>query len=88
VVTSDQKGEKVDLGKELSEGLSLVYFYPKADTPGCTKQACNLRDEFEAVTEAGIRGVSAFPLTPPPTSSPSPRSLIFPSPSWPTRRVR
>ena len=61
VVTSDQKGEKVDLGKELSEGLSLVYFYPKADTPGCTKQACNLRDEFEAVTEAGIRvfGVSA-----------------------------
>jgi len=61
VVTSDQKGEKVDLGKELSDGLSLVYFYPKADTPGCTKQACNLRDEFEAVTEAGIRvfGVSA-----------------------------
>ncbi len=61
VATTDQNGKKVDLGKELAEGTSLVYFYPKADTPGCTKQACNLRDEFEAVTKAGIKvyGVSA-----------------------------
>ncbi|MCB1229965.1 MAG: peroxiredoxin [Verrucomicrobiae bacterium] len=58
---TDQNGKQVDLGKELSEGTSLVYFYPKADTPGCTKQACNLRDEFEAVKDAGIKvfGVSA-----------------------------
>lgn len=61
VVTTDQNGEEVDLGKELSEGISLVYFYPKADTPGCTKQACNLRDAFEEVSDAGIQvfGVSA-----------------------------
>lgn len=61
VKVKDQNGETVDLGKELSEGTSLVYFYPKADTPGCTKQACNLRDEFEAVKDAGIKvfGVSA-----------------------------
>ncbi len=61
VKTTDQNGKEVDLGKELAEGTSLVYFYPKADTPGCTKQACNLRDEFEAVKEAGIKvfGVSA-----------------------------
>lgn len=61
VVTTDQDGKKVDLGKVLGEGTSLVYFYPKADTPGCTKQACNLRDEFSAVTKAGITvyGVSA-----------------------------
>lgn len=61
VTTTDQTGNQVDLGEELAEGTSLVYFYPKADTPGCTKQACNLRDEFEAVTEAGIQvfGVSA-----------------------------
>ncbi len=59
--TTDQDGKEVDLEKELGEGYSLVYFYPKADTPGCTKQACNLRDEFEAVKEAGIKvfGVSA-----------------------------
>lgn len=61
VKTVDQKGNSVDLGKELSEGISLVYFYPKADTPGCTKQACNLRDAFEDVKKAGIKvfGVSA-----------------------------
>jgi len=61
VKTIDQNGKAVDLGKELASGTTLVYFYPKADTPGCTKQACNLRDEFEAVTAAGIKvfGVSA-----------------------------
>ncbi len=61
VQTVDQKGNPVDLGKELASGLSLVYFYPKADTPGCTKQACNLRDAFEDVGKAGIKvfGVSA-----------------------------
>lgn len=61
VVTTDQDGKKVDLGKKFAEGTSLVYFYPKADTPGCTKQACNIRDEFEKVTKAGITvyGVSA-----------------------------
>ncbi|MHC4301576.1 MAG: redoxin domain-containing protein, partial [Planctomycetota bacterium] len=39
----DQDGKKVSLsdfkGREL-----LLYFYPKADTPGCTKQACSVRD--------------------------------------------
>ena len=61
VQTVDQKGHPVDLAKELATGLTLVYFYPKADTPGCTKQACNLRDAFEDVKKAGIKvfGVSA-----------------------------
>lgn len=61
VQSVDQKGAPVDLGKELASGTSLVYFYPKADTPGCTKQACNLRDAFEEVSQAGIKvfGVSA-----------------------------
>lgn len=31
-----------------------VYFYPKDNTPGCTVQACNLRDNYAALTEAGI----------------------------------
>ncbi len=59
--TVDENGATVDLGEELKSGLTLVYFYPKADTPGCTKQACNLRDEFTAVSKAGIKvfGVSA-----------------------------
>jgi len=59
--TVDQNGEEVDLAAAFAEGFTLVYFYPKADTPGCTTQTCNLRDAFEEVTAAGIRvfGVSA-----------------------------
>ncbi len=54
-------GESLDLAELYAEGPVLVYFYPKADTPGCTAQACNLRDSFEDLTDAGLRvvGVSA-----------------------------
>ena len=40
---------------------TLVYFYPKADTPGCTKQGCSLRDSYESLTKKGVAviGVSA-----------------------------
>ena len=39
---------------------ALVYFYPKADTGGCTKQGCSLRDNWDALTAKGIQvlGVS------------------------------
>lgn len=33
---------------------TLVYFYPKADTPGCTKQGCSLRDSYEELTDKGV----------------------------------
>jgi peroxiredoxin Q/BCP len=32
----------------------LVYFYPRADTPGCTAQACSLRDSYEKLQKAGV----------------------------------
>jgi len=32
----------------------VVYFYPKDDTPGCTKEACSIRDEYEGFRQAGI----------------------------------
>lgn len=32
----------------------LVYFYPKDDTPGCTKEACNFRDDYSAYERAGV----------------------------------
>src|SRR5690606_34799265 len=38
-----------------------VYFYPKDDTPGCTRQACNLRDNDAALTEAGVAVVGVSP---------------------------
>lgn len=55
-VTTD-KGEELDLGMLYEKGPVLVYFYPKADTPGCTKQACNLRDNFTELKEAGLEVV-------------------------------
>ena len=41
----------------------LLYFYPKDDTPGCTTEACNFRDDYSAYQEAGvvILGVSPDP---------------------------
>jgi peroxiredoxin Q/BCP len=33
---------------------TLVYFYPKADTPGCTAQGCSIRDGYEALTAKGV----------------------------------
>lgn len=53
----DQDGKAVKLADLYSQGLTLVYFYPKASTPGCTAQACSLRDAYEDLTKAGIRVV-------------------------------
>lgn len=57
-------GEKLDLGAAYGRGPILVYFYPKSFTRGCTAQACNLRDNFDAVRAAGITvlGVSRDPV--------------------------
>ncbi|RYD46730.1 MAG: peroxiredoxin [Verrucomicrobiaceae bacterium] len=60
VEQKDQDGKVVNLAEAGAKGYTLVYFYPKADTPGCTKQACSLRDSYAALTEKGVRiyGVS------------------------------
>jgi thioredoxin-dependent peroxiredoxin len=50
----NQDGELVSLEALYKEGDVLVYFYPRADTPGCTAQACSLRDDFEALTERKV----------------------------------
>ena len=49
-----ETGESVDLAQSYAAGLTLVYFYPKADTPGCTKQACSLRDAYAELQDKGI----------------------------------
>lgn len=61
VSVSDQDGQAVELAAAGSSGWTLVYFYPKADTPGCTKQACSIRDAFSVLTDKGVRvyGVSS-----------------------------
>ena len=55
-VLTDQ-GTTLDLGEALSTGTALVFFYPKAMTPGCVKQACSLRDGWD---ELQARNVSIF----------------------------
>lgn len=60
VSSVDQTGAAVKLAEAGGKGFTLVYFYPKADTPGCTAQACSLRDQYAVLTEKGVRvfGVS------------------------------
>ena len=61
-LTSD-KGEKMRL-EDLVGKRVLLYFYPKADTPGCTKQACALRDVHPDVAEKDIVVVGISPDPP------------------------
>jgi len=54
---ANQQGDKVRLSSFKGRPV-LVYFYPKADTPGCTTQACGLRDIAGDVGDAVIVGIS------------------------------
>lgn len=47
-------GEAIDLAEVYEAGPVLVYFYPKSFTGGCTKQACNLRDNYPDITDSDI----------------------------------
>ena len=53
----DQHEKKFSL-KKLSKRNVLVYFYPKADTPGCTQQSCGLRDIADQIGKTVIVGIS------------------------------
>mgnify|MGYP006280337943 CR=1 FL=1 len=56
----DQDGASVSL-KDFAGRRVIVYFYPKDNTPGCTKEACSIRDNFPALSEkeAVVLGISA-----------------------------
>ncbi len=56
----DQNGNTISLSQFKGEKV-ILYFYPKDDTPGCTKEACNLRDNYELLLKQGfvVLGVSA-----------------------------
>jgi peroxiredoxin Q/BCP len=59
----DENGDAVKLS-DLKGQTVVLYFYPKADTPGCTTQACGIRDHLPDYTAAGVRvlGVSPDPV--------------------------
>ena len=57
----DQDGEEVNLTDFQGQRV-LVYFYPKAMTPGCTVQACGLRDNMDDLKKAGVEVLVNFTL--------------------------
>jgi thioredoxin-dependent peroxiredoxin len=56
----DQNGEKVKLS-DLKGQTVVLYFYPRADTPGCTTQACGVRDRSADYEAAGARVIGISP---------------------------
>lgn len=56
----NEKGELINLSDYLGKKV-VLYFYPKDATPGCTAQACDLRDNYDALLKAGyvVLGVSS-----------------------------
>jgi thioredoxin-dependent peroxiredoxin len=57
---SDQNGERVKLSDLRGETV-VLYFYPRADTPGCTAQACGIRDRRADYADAGARVLGVSP---------------------------
>jgi peroxiredoxin Q/BCP len=60
ISAKDATGKTVKFKDVYAKGPTLVYFYPKADTPGCTKQGCSIRDSWTDLQSKGIQviGVS------------------------------
>ena len=58
--TKDANGETVSL-KDLRGQKVVLYFYPKDDTPGCTKEACSFRDAFSQFKKKGIAVLGVSP---------------------------
>ena len=56
----DQDGNDFYIESVLYKKVLVIYFYPKDETPGCTKQACSFRDEYEDIKNAGaeVIGIS------------------------------
>ena len=60
ITAKDHDGKAVSFKDTYAKGVTLVYFYPKADTKGCTAQGCSLRDTWKELTAKGVQvlGVS------------------------------
>jgi len=56
----DQDGKSFKLADEIGKKVVLLYFYPKDDTPGCTKEACGFRDRISDLKKDNVEviGVS------------------------------
>lgn len=59
----DQDGAELSL-RDLAGRKFILYFYPKDDTPGCTAEACSLRDKYQDLTRVGYAVVGVSPDAP------------------------
>jgi peroxiredoxin Q/BCP len=65
VALPDQSGQTISLSEEAEKNPYVVlYFYPKDDTPGCTKEACDFRDNLGRLTASGVRVLGVSPDSP------------------------
>ena len=57
----DQNGDEFSSSQYVGSTAMVIYFYPKDDTPGCTKEACKFRDSYEEFTDKNVKvvGISA-----------------------------
>jgi thioredoxin-dependent peroxiredoxin len=84
---------KASGGREVSLGAMkgrpfVLYFYPKADTPGCTKEACGFQDALPGLARIGIEVIGVSPDTLPPIEKFAAKyGLEFPLASDPDHRV-
>jgi thioredoxin-dependent peroxiredoxin len=60
-VLPDQNGELFNIKDYIGKNSLVIYFYPKDDTPACTKEACYFRDQYEVFSDNGamIIGISS-----------------------------
>jgi peroxiredoxin Q/BCP len=59
--TTVDQDENIVRSTDMARKKSIVFFYPKANTPGCTAEACNLRDHYNVLQDKGFQlfGISA-----------------------------
>ncbi len=60
-ILPDQNGDDVALSDLLQDGPLILYFYPADFTPGCTKEACSIRDMHDDILSVGLRVVGISP---------------------------
>jgi thioredoxin-dependent peroxiredoxin len=62
ITLEDENGKEVSL-KDFKGKTVVLYFYPRADTPGCTKEACEFRDTYKRIQKTGVVLLGASPDT-------------------------
>ncbi len=60
----DQNGHDISLSSLVKDGPAILYFYPADFTPGCTREACSIRDLHRELTRAGLTVAGVSPQSP------------------------